>query len=62
MILGAKVWALLNGRYNASYEDVAAVTPASLRHRLILNFEGQAEGITADAIVNDLLAKITRDE
>jgi MoxR-like ATPase len=61
MILGAKVRALLDGRYNVSYEDVAAITPAALRHRLILNFEGQAEGITADLIINDLLDNIRQD-
>jgi MoxR-like ATPase len=61
MILGAKVRALLDGRYNVSYEDVAAITPAALRHRLILNFEGQAEGITADLIINDLLDNIRED-
>jgi MoxR-like ATPase len=61
MILGAKVRALLDGRYNVSYEDVAAAAPASLRHRLILNFEGQAEGINPDEIILDLLQKVARD-
>jgi MoxR-like ATPase len=61
MVLGAKVRALLDGRYNVSYEDVGAVTPAALRHRLILNFEGQAEGITPDQIISDLLERIAQD-
>ncbi len=61
MVLGAKVRALLDGRYNVSYQDVAAVAPAALRHRLILNFEGQAEGVTADQIINDLLERIPQD-
>ena len=55
MILGAKVRALLEGRYNVAFEDVKAVTPASLRHRLILNFEAQAEGISPDAIIAQIL-------
>ena len=51
MTLGAKVNALLDGRYNVSFDDIKAVAPAALRHRLILNFEGQADGIhpTAEA-------------
>jgi MoxR-like ATPase len=55
IILGAKVNALLEGRYNVSYDDVFAVAASSLRHRLILNFEGQAEGVTASAIIGELL-------
>lgn len=58
LVLGAKILALLNGRYNVSFDDIAAIAPAALRHRLLLNFEGQAEGITADAIVADLLEKV----
>ena len=61
IILGAKVNALLEGRYNVSYDDVATVAPAALRHRLLLNFEGQAEGITADAIIKELLAELPRE-
>ncbi|MCU0496532.1 MAG: AAA family ATPase [Anaerolineae bacterium] len=55
LILGAKVNALLEGRYNVSFEDVNAVAPAALRHRLLLNFEGLAEGIKPDEIVAELL-------
>ncbi len=58
MILGAKVNALLDGRYNVAFEDVQAVAPASLRHRLLLNFEGQAEGVRADDVIADLLTAI----
>src|SRR5690606_23801072 len=58
MILGAKVHALLDGRYNASFDDVRAVAPASLRHRLLLNFEGQAEGIRPDDVIADLLENV----
>ncbi|HOU12248.1 MAG TPA: MoxR family ATPase [Anaerolineae bacterium] len=55
LILGAKVAALLAGRYNVALEDVRAVAPAALRHRLILNYEAEAEGITADAIIAAIL-------
>ena len=47
LILGAKVAALLAGRYNAAVEDIRAVAPAALRHRLILTYEADAEGVTA---------------
>jgi MoxR-like ATPase len=60
LVLGAKITALLAGRYNASIEDVAAVARPALRHRLILNFEAQAENVSADAIVADLLGKVER--
>ena len=55
LILGAKCNALLEGRFNVSFEDVAAVAPGALRHRLLLNFEGLAEGISADAIISDVV-------
>ncbi len=58
IILGSKVSALLDGRYNVAFEDVEAVAPAALRHRLLLNFEGQAEGVTTDAIIADLLGSV----
>jgi MoxR-like ATPase len=61
LIIGAKVNALLEGRYNVSFDDVKAIAPSALRHRLLLNFEGQAEGITTDHIVNDLLAKLPQN-
>jgi MoxR-like ATPase len=58
LLLGAKVTALLSGRYNVAFEDVQAVAPAALRHRLILNFEGLAEGISPDQIITELLQEI----
>jgi MoxR-like ATPase len=62
LILGAKISALLNGRYNVSFDDVKSVAPAALRHRLLLNFEGLAEGVTPDAIVDDLLKGVTTSQ
>jgi len=58
LVAGAKVRALLDGRYNVSVEDLRAVALPSLRHRVILNFEGEAEGITADAIVRTILDSV----
>ncbi len=55
LVLGAKVTALLAGRYNVAFEDVHAVAPAALRHRLILNFDGLAEGVSPDSVVAELL-------
>ncbi len=61
LILGAKVTALLAGRYNVAFDDIRLVAPAALRHRLLLNFEGLAEGVRTDAIIQDLLKEIPTD-
>jgi MoxR-like ATPase len=58
LILAAKVRALLDGRYNVSFEDVKAVAPAALRHRVLLNFEAQAENVSTDAVVAAVLAGV----
>jgi len=60
LVLGAKITALLDGRYNVSFDDIAAMAPAALRHRLILNFEGQAEGIQPDVVIADLLESVAQ--
>jgi len=57
IVLGAKIGALLDGRFNVSYADVQAVAAPALRHRVILNFEGEAEGISTDSIVRAILAE-----
>jgi len=59
LILGAKIRAILDKRYHVSRDDLRAVAPQVLRHRLILNFEGQAEGIEADSVVEDILKTVT---
>ncbi len=58
IVLAAKVRALLEGRYHVAMEDITAVTLPALRHRILLNFEGEAEGITTDKIITDLLASV----
>ena len=60
LVMGAKVRALLAGRFNASFQDVAEMLLPALRHRVILNFEGQAEGIPTDRILRDLLARLPK--
>jgi MoxR-like ATPase len=58
MILGAKVRTLADGRFTVACADVKAMAPHALRHRLILNFEGEAEGIQADAVVAAILGAV----
>src|SRR5205809_955883 len=55
LVLGAKVRALAEGRYNVSVEDLRAVALPALRHRLILNFEGEAEGVDVDRLIGELI-------
>jgi MoxR-like ATPase len=57
MVLGAKIHALLDGRFNVAYSDVQAVAAPALRHRIILNFEGEAEGITTDSVVRAIIGE-----
>jgi MoxR-like ATPase len=55
IILAAKIRALLEGRFAVSIDDVRWVAGPALRHRLILNFEGEAEGVRADGIIAEIL-------
>jgi MoxR-like ATPase len=48
----------MNNRYNVAIEDLKALAPAALRHRILLNFEGQAEGISTDDVIADALSKL----
>jgi MoxR-like ATPase len=58
LVSGGKIRALLDGRFNVSVEDLREIALPSLRHRLILNFEGEAEGITTDAVVRTILDEV----
>lgn len=62
--LTAKVLALVNGRYNVAFDDVNVVVYPSLRHRILLNFEGEAEGIKTDTIIDEILRseKVKREK
>ena len=61
LVLGAKIRALLEGRFNVAFEDIRAVALPALRHRLILSFEADAEGVTSDRVVADVLAATRED-
>jgi MoxR-like ATPase len=56
--LAAKVRALLDGRFHVSFKDVKEVAVPAMRHRAILNFEGEAEGITTDMVVERIVADV----
>jgi MoxR-like ATPase len=57
IVLGSKIHALLDGRFNVAYSDVQAVAAPALRHRIILNFEGEAEGISTDSVVRAIIGE-----
>jgi MoxR-like ATPase len=59
IIVTAKALALLSGRYNVSASDIDAVARPSLRHRIILNFEGEADSVSTDSIIDDVLETVT---
>ncbi len=63
LMLAAKIVTLMEGegRSNLSIEDVRSVAHPALRHRLILNFEGEAEGVTADAIIDEIIRSLPEE-
>jgi MoxR-like ATPase len=58
LILGGKARAILRGRYNVSCEDVRAVAPAVLRHRVLLNFQAEAEKVDSDQVIKQLIEAV----
>jgi MoxR-like ATPase len=58
LILSAKARALFAGRPNVSFDDVRSVLLPSLRHRLILNLEADAEGVNAEKILSEIVAQV----
>ena len=58
LVLGAKARAVLRGRFAPGIEDVQAVAPAVLRHRVITNFSAEAEGVRPERIIEDLLKSV----
>lgn len=58
LVLGAKARALLEGRSNASIEDIRALAPPTLRHRVLLNYKAEAEGVSVEDCIRALLDKI----
>ena len=58
MLLAAKIRALFAGRFAAAIDDIRAVAPPALRHRILLNFEGEAEGVKTDDVIAELLDEL----
>jgi MoxR-like ATPase len=58
LILGGKARAILRGRYNVSCEDVRAIAPAVLRHRVLLNFQAEAEKVDSDRVIRQLIETV----
>jgi MoxR-like ATPase len=56
LTLGAKLQAMLDGRFNTSFSDVKKVYLPAMRHRVLLNFEGEAEGVSTDDVLKEILA------
>ncbi|MHB8126055.1 MAG: AAA family ATPase [Desulfitobacteriaceae bacterium] len=60
ILMTAKIRALLDGRFNVAFDDVNAVALPALRHRFFVNFEGEAEGVTTDSLVKELLESVPK--
>jgi MoxR-like ATPase len=58
LVLGSKARALTSGRYHVSFDDIQALAHPVLRHRVLTNFRAESEGITTDAIIDDLLSAV----
>ena len=61
ILLAARIRSLMGGRKTPSIDDVRAVAPSALRHRVILNFEGEAEGVAVDKVLNQVLTGVPTD-
>jgi MoxR-like ATPase len=61
MVLAAQIHALNSGHAYVSVDDVRAVALPALRHRILLNFEGEAEDVSTDTIVQELLARVATE-
>jgi MoxR-like ATPase len=58
LLMAAKIRALLEGRFAAAIDDVKSAALPALRHRVLLNFEGEAEGIKTDQVIQEIIAKL----
>jgi MoxR-like ATPase len=58
IVLASKIRAMLDGRFNVSFEDIRSVYLPALRHRVLLNFEAQAENIAPDAVLAEILTDV----
>ena len=55
LVLAGKVYALLDGRYNVSFDDVRHAVKPAMRHRILLNFEAEAQGVTSEGVLDQIL-------
>jgi MoxR-like ATPase len=62
LVLAGKVNALLEGRYNVAFDDIRRIVHPALRHRLILNFEADAEGVSADTVIDQIVMGVRPEE
>jgi MoxR-like ATPase len=62
LIMTSRVRALLEGRYNVSMEDLRAVAYPALRHRVVLNFDGLADGISPEHLIEQILSELETAE
>src|SRR6186713_2442099 len=58
LVLGAKARAITSGRYHVSFDDIRAMAHPVMRHRVLVNFRAESEGITTDSIIDDLLERV----
>jgi MoxR-like ATPase len=58
IVLAAKIRAMLEGRFNVSFDDIRKAYPPALRHRILLNFEAQAENIAPDSVLDEILGDV----
>ncbi|HXN33079.1 MAG TPA: AAA family ATPase, partial [Polyangiaceae bacterium] len=58
LLLAAKIRALFEGRFAASVDDIRAIIHPALRHRILLNFEGEAEGVKTDQVIDAILKSV----
>jgi MoxR-like ATPase len=58
LVLGAKARAITNGRYHVSFEDIRAMAHPVLRHRVLVNFRAESEGMSTDTIIDELLERV----
>jgi hypothetical protein len=58
LVLGAKARALTNGRYHVSFDDIKSMAHPVMRHRVLINFRAESEGVTTDQIIDELLERV----
>jgi len=58
LILAGKIQALLDGRFNVAFDDIRTAALPALRHRMVVNFEAQAEGISSDSLIAELIRQV----